>query len=253
MKKIILIIAYFGKFRNDNGFWLKSIEKNPTVDFLIITDQNIIVPTNVQIIHSSFEKFVNKIKQHFDFKINIPQPYKLCDFKVAYGDILREYIKDYDFWGHCDNDLIFGDIRKFITNDILEKYERILIRGHFTLYKNCDSVNLLYRKASPFYKEVFSSNKNYCFDEYPGTGMYWVNNRNEQLYNKIIFDDINYLKYNFITVHKKELDKNRSNFIYSFENGKLFRVFIENSMVKKRGNHVCTFSKKEITSSNLSK
>lgn len=27
----------------------------------------------------------------------ISKPYKMCDYKVAYGEMFQEYIKDYDF------------------------------------------------------------------------------------------------------------------------------------------------------------
>lgn len=165
MKRIILIIVYFGQFRNDNSFWLKSIELNPDIDFLIFTDQTIKAPKNVKIVQTTFSEVVKYIQNQYDFTVAIPQPYKLCDFKPAYGELFQEYIKDYEFWGHCDNDLIFGNIRKFITDDILKAFDRILIRGHFTLYKNNLEVNKTYKEASPSYKVVFSNSKNYCFDE----------------------------------------------------------------------------------------
>ena len=45
MNKIALIIAYFGKFRADNAFWIKSIQKNKDIDVLLFTDQEIPPPT----------------------------------------------------------------------------------------------------------------------------------------------------------------------------------------------------------------
>lgn len=44
MKKIIFINPWFGPLRADFDFWLKSVEHNPTVDFLIPTDQEIVAP-----------------------------------------------------------------------------------------------------------------------------------------------------------------------------------------------------------------
>lgn len=248
MKKIVLIVLYFGQFRNDNLFWLKSVELNPTINFLIFTDQVINVPNNVRIINTTFPEMVRYIQSKFDFRINIPQAYKLCDFRPAYGELFQEYISDYDFWGHCDNDLIFGNIRNFITDEILSIYDRILLRGHFTLYRNTPETNSSYKDIKkPSYKECFSESKNFCFDEYAGSGYYWYKFRNDKLYNEIIFDDIDYLKYNFVTVHKKELDRNRSNFIYSYENGRLFRVFNENNTVKKEEIMYVHFQKRNLT------
>ena len=144
--KIALIIPYFGKFRNDNDFWLKSIELNPTIDILIFTDQQIKVPENVKLIAMSFIDFRRLIQSKFDFDVSIPQPYKICDFRPAYGYILSDYLSGYDFWGHCDNDLIFGNIRKFIPDSILNSYDKILRRGHFTLYRNKPETNDFFKK-----------------------------------------------------------------------------------------------------------
>ena len=44
MKKIVFIIPWFGPFRKDFSFWLKSVEHNPSVDFLMPTDQSIVAP-----------------------------------------------------------------------------------------------------------------------------------------------------------------------------------------------------------------
>jgi len=171
------------------------------------------------------KEVATKIQKHFDFRICIPQPYKLCDFKVAYGEIFSALLSGYEFWGHCDNDLIFGDIRSFITEDILDRYDRILSRGHFTLYRNSPNVNAIYKEASPDYKSVFSSPENFCYDEWPGTSRYWRDHLMERFYDAIIYDDIHYLKHHFVTVHKKELDKGRYNFLYLFNKGKLYRYF----------------------------
>lgn len=232
MKKIALVIPWFGKLKNYNSFWFKSIEYNPTVDFFLITDQNVggITP-NLTVVKTTFEDVVADIQANFDFKVCIPQSYKLCDFKVAYGEVFSALLNGYDFWGHCDNDLIFGDIREFITEDVLEKNDRILSRGHFTLYRNTPNVNAVYKKASPDYRMVFSSPKNFCFDEWPGTSRYWRDYLNDKFYDAILYDDIHYLKHAFVTVHKKELDKGRKNFVYLFDKGKLYRYFEQDGRV----------------------
>lgn len=227
MQSIVLIIPYFGPFKGYLDFWLKSVEKNPTINFLLITDQkNIVVPSNVEVIFMEFTSCKELIQSKFDFEILNLHPYKLCDFKPAYGYIFQEYIRDFDFWGHCDNDLIFGDIRYFIADEILEKYDRILSRGHFTLYRNNMEVNESFMKAVPSYRSVFTSDLVFHFDEHPGTGGYWFKNLPDRIYEKIIFDDLNWKKYKFIDVHKfNTLDRNRKYFIYLFEDGKLYRCF----------------------------
>ena len=55
--RIIFIIAYFRKFRAYFAFWLKSVEHNPDVDFLLLTDQTLIdVPQNVTVVKASLQE-----------------------------------------------------------------------------------------------------------------------------------------------------------------------------------------------------
>ena len=235
MYSIVLIIPFFGggKFNESNDFWLKSAEKNSSVDFLMLTDKEIFdYPQNMRVIKISFDDLCVKFQRMLDCEMSNLHPYKICDFKPAYGYLFQEYIKNYDFWGHCDNDLILGDIRHFLTDDILVKNDRILTRGHFTLYRNNKNVNSVFKKAKPFYKEVFTSYLVYHFDEHPGTGRYWFDHLSDRLYDEIIFDDLNWKEFCFVDVHKCHIqDKDRKYFVYSFENGKLFRCFWEKDHV----------------------
>lgn len=147
MKRIALILPYFGKFPNYFRFFLESIRRNPTIDLLLFTDNefNSDYPGNVHIYDMSFEQFKAKLQARFDFPLtHLQSPYCLCDFKPAYGYCLQEYLDGYDFWGHCDCDLIFGDIRSILTDNILSRYDRILTRGHLTLYRNDFSTNMAF-------------------------------------------------------------------------------------------------------------
>lgn len=248
MYSIVLILPYFGKLSPFNDYWIKSVEKNNTVNFLMITDQNVkYIPNNMRVVKMTFNSFVLKLSKMLDCDFSFIYPYKLCDLKPAYGYLLYDYIKEFDFWGHCDNDLIFGDIRRFITNDVLRNNDRILTRGHFTLYRNTPEVNLVFKKAEPSYKKVFSHTDIFHFDEHPVTGKYWFENLRDKVYDKIIFDDLDWHKFNFVDVHKHyTLDKGRDYFIYSFENGKLFRVFCENGKIGKEEIMYAHFQKRNI-------
>jgi hypothetical protein len=86
-----------------------------------------------------------------------------------YGLIFEDHIKEYNFWGYCDTDIILGDLKNILTNEILEKYEIIsshpqYMAGPFSLYKNIKEVNNLFLRSKDW-KEVIL-NKNYIsFDE----------------------------------------------------------------------------------------
>ena len=126
MKKIALVIPYFGKFNNYYHLWMESAKCNKTVDFHIYTDQQVEASGNIKVHQTSLSEISNltvrklsKILEDNNFcniKVcGVKSPYKLCDYKPIYGLIFDEDLQDYDFWGHCDVDLIFGDIRKFIN------------------------------------------------------------------------------------------------------------------------------------------
>ena len=184
MKKIAIINTFHGKFRDDIGFWFKSIEFNPSIDFYLFTDLDVPVKLdNLKVINMSFKELVDITQANFDFKIKCDRPQKHPDYRPAFGEIFRDYLKGYDFWGHSEQDLFYGDIRAFITDDILDKYDRILGHGHLTLYRNVPEVNNAYKNVKrPYYKVVYSHNRNFYFEEGGGTRSYWMSERADRYF-----------------------------------------------------------------------
>lgn len=169
MNRIAFIIPYFGHFNNYFDLFLKSCECNKeTCDWLIFTDDTTKYdyPENVKVKYISW----NDMKDLIDYKLGfkIERPYKLCDYKPAYGLLFSEYLKNYEFWGYCDTDLIWGNLRKFITLELLNNYDKIFNLGHCTLYRNNDRINRLFLSqlnGKELYKEVFGKENNVSFDE----------------------------------------------------------------------------------------
>lgn len=160
MKSILLINPYFGKWPIWFDAHLLSVAANPTIRWLCPTDCEIPKkhPANITFIPTTLallNQHVNKIVQ-----AEVPlNPRKFCDLKPAYAEIFAENIEEYDFWGICDMDIVWGDIRKFITNDILNEYDIISSRkenisGHFNLFRNTPKINSLY-KHLPNYRILF--------------------------------------------------------------------------------------------------
>ena len=145
--KVGIIICYFGKLPPTVDLWLASCTRNPGFDFLIFTDQKIeICAANIHVYQYTLKDvaFLIMNKLHLD-NIGLVAPYKLCDFKPMYGEIFEDYLLGYDSWGMCDMDMIFGDLSRFITTDILEKHDKIYQLGHLTLYRNNKEVNGRFR------------------------------------------------------------------------------------------------------------
>lgn len=160
MKSILLIIPYFGKWPLWFEAFLVSVAANPTIKWLCPTDCPIPqqYPENMQFLPTTLGQLNIHVNKVVGAKVPL-NPRKFCDLKPAYGEIFAAQVLDYDFWGICDMDIVWGDIRKFVTPQILSTYSIISSRkenisGHFTLFRNNPTINRLYKQL-PNYKNLF--------------------------------------------------------------------------------------------------
>lgn len=249
MRKICIIIPYFGNLPRIFDFWMHSALNNPTIDFLLLTDCNVKSINNVKVFPFSFEEMQAHIQKFFDFPIALKQPYKLCDYKGAYGYVFQEYIKDYDFWGFGDIDLIYGDMRRFITEDVLEKYDVISGWGHLTLYRNNKFCNEFFKtKVDGFlyYKDVFLCERNLFFDEYWHNGLsdMWMFLYPEKIWDSRLFDDVQIpeISMNFVSVFHLE---HSNHLIFLYENKKLYRLYLKAGKIMKEETLYAHFQKRK--------
>lgn len=243
---LLLILPYFGRFNNYFPHFLMSCRNNPTVNWLIITDDktDYDYPENVKVVYTTFPELRERVQASFDFPVTLESPYKLCDYKPAYGYIFNDEIKGYDFWGYCDNDLIFGDIRSFLTDDVLNGKEKVLSRGHLSLYRNNSFMNTFFKEHTEgFYRTALSSNRGYSFDEW---GPYGIANHlkrelpEDKFWDGFPFDDISVLDSNFVPAQKRNEDKH--NIVYSYDDGMLTKYFISGGGNFLRASALCALS-----------
>lgn len=239
MKSICIMGLYFGKMRPDFPMWLRSCEANPTINWIIISDQSCLdLPKNVHLVKMSFDECRQKIQSKFDFQISLESPYKLCDYKPAYGYIFDEYLEQYDFWGYCDFDMLFGDIRHFITDEILDKNDKILQFGHLSLYRNVKENNKLFMLSNQRlnYTEVFSSPKIYVFDEIVGIFDFYKKEKKSIYVSARLIDVSPLIKTSLIRADyfDKELNYKTDNYKYQIfaylDNKVYFVYFIHNKI-----------------------
>lgn len=168
-KKCALILPYFGKFNNYFDLFLLSFSKNQNFDLLIFTDNLINLEyDNIKIFNTSLSAIKAKAEKIFGFTVSLNTPYKLCDYKPAYGLLFEKYLTSYDYWGHCDCDLIFGNLDRILIPILEQEYDKIFAAGHLTLYKNTKENNRRFMKSyrgNIIYKDAFSQNEIYVFDE----------------------------------------------------------------------------------------
>ncbi|WP_348810492.1 DUF6625 family protein [Flavobacterium maritimum] len=169
--KIAFVVPYFGKWPVWFPAFLKSCKENPAVQWIFFTDCEIPndKPKNVDFHKSNLKEIQQLASDKMGFEVVLDNPRKLCDLKPTYGDLFGEYLTEYDFWGFCDIDIIWGNIRGFITDNLLNEYDVITslkgtISGHFTIIRNNESNILLY-KHNGIYKDVFEQQSYKWFDE----------------------------------------------------------------------------------------
>ncbi|WP_431242216.1 DUF6625 family protein [Flavobacterium sp. P21] len=172
LKSIAVVTCWYGQYPWYFPYYVHSCSFNSTIDFYIITDNIEEIPNkpkNLIIINRKLEDIKKVASEKLGFTVNIDYPYKLCDFKPSYGFLFPEIVQGYDFWGQSDLDIIYGNVRDFITDEMLEEFDFISARhdyttGCFALYKNNKVMNTFFMRSKD-YKKVLSSSKHFCFDE----------------------------------------------------------------------------------------
>jgi len=205
MKKIVLIFPYFGILPPQYPAWRATALCNPTIDFMFFTDADVGPAENIIVHKMPFSDFQKIVQHAFDFQIALNRPYKLCEFKQAYGYVLQDYIQGYDFWGYGDLDLVYGNIRAFLTDSVLE-HKFLLGWGHLTLLHNDEDANTYFMKpvtGYQNYQDAFTTTQITYFDEYgyKGCSDKWRDCRPEDCWLEWPFDNASKPKqsYHFIS------------------------------------------------------
>lgn len=234
MLKLAVISVYYGKLPVFFRTWLRSAQMNPTVDFYIVTDIEIdCLPDNVKIIPLTFEELHLLAEKKLGRPVVLHRYYKLCDYKPMYGIILEDYLKGYDYWAHCDMDLIFGDIRKFTEKYEIEKYQKFLHLGHLSFYRNTAEGNSVFKlDGAKFgnWKDVVSTKNNCLFDEYRGI-LQIYNANGISMFSQRIFADITHIHHRFCLSTKDITQKKDINYrhqIFYWQNGGVYRAYCKN-------------------------
>ncbi len=168
---ILIIVPYFGQWPEWINLYMQSCQYNPDINWLFFTDcgQPGIVPDNVKIINTSFDDYKRLISTKLNIDASKVTPYKLCDFRPAYGYIHSNHLSAYDFFGFGDIDVIYGNLRKFLSNEILNKYQlfsthKTRISGHFSIFKNNETMRKAFLNI-PSWKSLFENPEHLSLDE----------------------------------------------------------------------------------------
>lgn len=151
MNKILIIVPYYGNLPPYFSMWLKTCENNSRFNWLIVSDENNKyiedeLPSNVSFLNVSFVSLKDRIEHLLGFNFEHFTPYRLCDCRPLFGMLFESHIENYDFWGWCDMDLLFGDLSKYLVTERLNRHDKIYANGHLSLVKNSELVSSITKK-----------------------------------------------------------------------------------------------------------
>lgn len=171
MPKVALIIPYFGQWPKWMPLYLYSCSKNPMIDFVFFTDCAIPQQTYRNTIFNrvSFDDYCKEVSRILHINFHPQENYKLCDLKVFYGIIHQTFLKNYDWWGFGDIDLVYGDLSIIVNEENLSRYDMLTthvdrIAGHFTLIRKNSKYTRIPLSLDNW-REMLSADKNYSIDE----------------------------------------------------------------------------------------
>ena len=225
--RICVLTIWFGELPPYFAGWLLSVRANSDIDFILITDQDPSVDGgNVRVMHAELPELIERFSRALGRSVSFSSPVKFCGLRPLYGAAFSDLLCGYDFWGYSDIDLAFGDIRAFLTDEVLDSYDRFYTRGHFCLYRNDDTTNHLYELSGSVYtlNDVAQGEYNYPFDEFCGINRICLKNPDAvRWYTSDDFADCN-TRAPFIQVHLPHV-----NYVHQlvwWEDGRVFKAGI---------------------------
>ncbi|CAJ1339282.1 unnamed protein product [Effrenium voratum] len=153
MRSAVLLV-WFGPFPPWARLTLESMRWNQGLDFLIFTDQKLDdLPENVRLRFLNASAFEHRAEAVLGIRPRLFRGYKLCDWRMAYGELFAPWLRFFDFWGWMDFDLVLGDLQRFgLNSSVLSGVDSLgdfgwPSQGPFTLLRNRQDLNTLWRQV----------------------------------------------------------------------------------------------------------
>lgn len=238
-KNILVVAVWFGKKPETFDMWLHSCEQNEGIDWLLVTDMDLTdlsVKKNIHIAKMSMSFFEEKLGKYANLKLNMLRPYKTCDFKPLYSGLLDLVPGNWDYWGHCDLDMVFGKISDFLTKELLDKFDRIFGVGHFSIYKNNEECNDFYKKDFDGldYKIILEDSEHHGFDEHIGVNKIWRFYNAKFYENENVIVDIDHHLRKICRVTTDSIAKNYKYQIFCYANGGVYQYYYNKGKIESK-------------------
>jgi hypothetical protein len=143
-------------------------------DWIIITDQEIQGGGNVKVVSMTRTELERRIKDKLDIEVDLIGKQRIdgraiSEFHPAFGLIFEDLILGYDFWGYTNNDVIYGRLSHFVTDEFLNDLDIFgndpeQMNGIFSLLRNIPEVNNLFKNVSDW-ETILRGTHYSAFDE----------------------------------------------------------------------------------------
>jgi len=145
--RVALFNCHFGKLPEYLPFFLKSASTVKCLDVYIATNDDISPYVdlckehgfdNINFVSYDIADLENTVSRKLGVDYKMPSVRKICDWKTAYNFLFSDIADAYDYWGHCDLDIIMGDVDSYLepltgVYDIISG-DRSRLCGPFNLY-----------------------------------------------------------------------------------------------------------------------
>ena len=227
---IALVVFYYGALPNYFQLTLETIRQNPSINWIIIGDISppSDLPENIRFIHTSLSELAQRFSSLGVGQAAISSPYDLCSLRPAIGMTFDDYLQGYDFWGHSDLDLLYGDLRHFLSEEVLKSHDRVYCRGHLSIYRNEKRVNSAFKLKTPDtipFADVLKNPSNQQFDEWKGIHKIMRYHGFRQYHKEVIADIRPSRRYRIDRFETTELT-NYVNQLFYWYNGKTYRAYL---------------------------
>lgn len=226
--QICIIATYFGPLPAYFQLWLRSCAANPRIQFLLISDQSperYKLPANIRFERASLSDLREIFSAALGIPVELRKPYKICDFRPFYWILVNWFGIECSHWGHCDVDVIFGDLSKFLPPELLDRCDRLFELGHLSIYRNCPIVNSMCFShfTGSRWKHVVTSEDHYGFDEHNGVNLAWeVVGLRWHRNKRICFD----IEPSGAAIQTAKFGVNHHRQVIYWVNGRLFQAFL---------------------------
>ncbi|MBN2489638.1 MAG: hypothetical protein JXQ29_02170 [Planctomycetes bacterium] len=171
MRRIVMLMPHFGRWPEWIDIYLETCRHNPTVDWIFFTDcgRPANRPANVRFVAMDFAAFLERAARRLALDLPGHTVRKLCDFRPMFGVIFAEHLEGYDHFGFGDVDVVYGNLRKFLTAPLLDDHDVLsfhtgMLSGHFALLRNCAPVKDLFRRL-PAWRAQLADRRHLRVDE----------------------------------------------------------------------------------------